>query len=119
MNQVDCLERKERLLGDWMDNGIVVTEEERELLESERELAEDECNTDSSNEIIKLEEKHDKTKSTLYNQGFGVVEVILLIVIIVALIIIFRDKIQEIFDKAMSALTQSTDSILNRVTPTP
>lgn len=118
MNQVDCLEWKERKPGELMGNKSGLVEDKSGLVEDESGLVEDESRLVGEN-IVSDEDEKIQQKGFLNNQGFGVVEVILLIVIIVALIILFRDKIQEIFEKAMSALTQSTDSILNRVTPAP
>lgn len=118
MNQVACLERKERKLGELMGNKSGLVEDESGLVDNESGLVDIENRLVGDNIVSDEDEKIQK-KGFLNNQGFGVVEVILLIVIIVALIILFRDKIQEIFEKAMSALTQSTDSILNRVTPVP
>ncbi len=53
------------------------------------------------------------------NQGFGVVEVILIIVVVIALIIIFQEQITSIFDKAINALKASTDSYFENIAPTP
>lgn len=53
------------------------------------------------------------------NQGFGVVEVILIIVIVIALIIIFQEQITSIFNRAIGALKDSTSSYFNNITPTP
>lgn len=121
MNQVVCVKEKEGLLGDGMDNGRILVNNGEVLVEEEKNNEESpmEDRNEDEDKVAKENYNDDRGKRLLCNQGFGVVEVILLIVIIVALIILFRDKIQEIFEKAMSALTQSTDSILNRVTPAP
>lgn len=65
------------------------------------------------------ERKRIEKKLIKNNQGFGVVEVILIIVVVIALIIIFQEQITSIFDRAIGALSESTDSYFDNITPTP
>lgn len=45
------------------------------------------------------------------NRGIGVVEIVLILVVLVALVIIFKDKIIEIINKAFDSITSGTDSL--------
>ena len=45
------------------------------------------------------------------NRGIGVVEIVLILVVLVALVIIFKDKIIEIINKAFESITSGTDSL--------
>ena len=45
------------------------------------------------------------------NRGIGVVEIVLILVVLVALVIIFKDKIIEIINKAFESITSDTDSL--------
>lgn len=67
----------------------------------------------------RMDQKIMKQKIIRNNQGFGVVEVILIIVVVIALIIIFQEQITSIFNRAMGALKNSTESYFNNITPTP
>lgn len=46
------------------------------------------------------------------NAGVGVVEIILILVVLIALVLIFKDQLTAIVEKAMSALEKSVDRIL-------
>lgn len=46
------------------------------------------------------------------NAGVGVVEIILILVVLIALVLIFKDQLTLIVEKAMSALEKSVDKIL-------
>ncbi len=46
------------------------------------------------------------------NTGVGVVEIILILVVLIALVLIFKDQLTLIVEKAMSALEKSVDKIL-------
>lgn len=46
------------------------------------------------------------------NAGVGVVEIILILVVLIALVLIFKDQLTVIVEKAMSALEKSVDRIL-------
>jgi len=43
--------------------------------------------------------------------GIGVVEIILILVIIIGLVLIFKDQITAIVDGAFTAITEGTDTI--------
>ncbi|MBR4777851.1 MAG: hypothetical protein IK007_09615 [Lachnospiraceae bacterium] len=45
------------------------------------------------------------------NRGIGVVEIVLILVVLVALVLIFKDKIIEIINKAFESITSGTDSL--------
>lgn len=45
------------------------------------------------------------------NRGIGVVEIVLILVVLVALVIIFKDKITEIISNAFSSITSGADSL--------
>ena len=61
---------------------------------------------------MKQEEKENKAVGLLSdNRGIGVVEIVLILVVLVALVIIFKDKIIEIINKAFESITSGTDSL--------
>jgi len=45
------------------------------------------------------------------NRGIGVVEIVLILVVLIALIIIFKDKIMEIINNAFEAITGGANSL--------
>lgn len=47
------------------------------------------------------------------NAGVGVVEIILILVVLVALVVIFKDQLTGMVEKAMSALEKSMEGILS------
>ncbi len=47
------------------------------------------------------------------NRGITSIEIVLLLVILIALIVIFKDQISQIVDKAFAAISKNTDAILN------
>ncbi|MCR5830057.1 MAG: hypothetical protein K6F93_06920 [Lachnospiraceae bacterium] len=47
------------------------------------------------------------------NRAFGVVEIVLIIIVIVALVIIFRDEITLLVSKAFGTIAEKTDEIVN------
>lgn len=47
------------------------------------------------------------------NSAFSSIEVVLLLVVIVALVVIFRDQIQGIIEAAFGAITRDSNSIIN------
>lgn len=59
-------------------------------------------------------ETEEKRKGLLYNNaGVGVVEIILILVVLVALVLIFKDQLTTIVEKAMGALEKTIDGILS------
>ena len=47
------------------------------------------------------------------NAGVGMVEIILILVVLVALVLIFKNQLTDMVQKAMSALEKSMDGILS------
>jgi len=47
------------------------------------------------------------------NRAFGVVEIVLIIIVIVALVIIFRDEITALVSRAFGTIAEKTDEIVN------
>ena len=45
------------------------------------------------------------------NRGIGVVEIVLILVVLVALVVIFKDKIIEIINSAFESITSGTESL--------
>ena len=45
------------------------------------------------------------------NRGIGVVEIVLILVVLIALIIIFKDKIMEIINSAFESITEGAGSL--------
>ncbi len=48
-------------------------------------------------------------------QGIGVVEIILILVVLIALIVIFREKITEIVKSAFSSITSGSQTINSKI----
>lgn len=69
----------------------------------ENELMEEELN----------EEELTKNQVSLKkdNRGIGVVEIVLILVVLIALIIIFKDKIMEIINNAFESITSGAESL--------
>lgn len=44
--------------------------------------------------------------------GIGVVEIILILVILIGLVIIFKDKIEKVVTKALNTIVSDSDSII-------
>lgn len=45
-------------------------------------------------------------------EGIGVVEIILILVVLIALVLIFKEKIKEIVENAFETITQNSGSII-------
>jgi Flp pilus assembly pilin Flp len=45
------------------------------------------------------------------NRGIGVVEIVLILVVLIALIIIFKDKIMEVINAAFESITSGANSL--------
>ena len=45
------------------------------------------------------------------NRGIGVVEIVLILVVLIALIIIFKDKIMEVINSAFESITGGASSL--------
>lgn len=55
-----------------------------------------------------------KKKSLLKdNRGVGVVEVILILVVLIALVVIFKDQLTDMVTNAMEALEKSMNEVLS------
>lgn len=46
------------------------------------------------------------------NRGVGIVEIILILVVLIALVVIFREKIMEIVNNAMGAIENDSSTII-------
>ena len=47
------------------------------------------------------------------NRGVGVVEIILILVVLIALVVIFKEQLTGMVEKAMEALEKSLDEVLS------
>lgn len=47
------------------------------------------------------------------NAGVGVVEIILILAVLIALVLIFKDQIEEIVEKAFKVITGDVNSVLS------
>jgi len=54
--------------------------------------------------------------STLQVDGIGVIEIILILVIIIGLVLIFREQIQAILQNAFESINSNSDSINSEIT---
>lgn len=46
------------------------------------------------------------------NQGIGTVEIILILVVLIALVLIFKEQITQIVEKAFASINSSADAIV-------
>ena len=71
--------------------------------------------SDASITRIQRKEENMKTLKRFFKDknAFGVVEIVLIIIVIVALIVIFRDEIMALVTKAFGTITEKTDEIVN------
>ncbi|MCH5273274.1 MAG: holin, BlyA family protein [Lachnospiraceae bacterium] len=70
--------------------------------------------TELQTKIPEEEIEEQKKRGFLQNNtGVGVVEIILILVVLIALVLIFKDQLTAIVEKAMSALEKSVDGILS------
>ncbi|MBQ9768110.1 MAG: hypothetical protein IJW37_08415 [Lachnospiraceae bacterium] len=60
-----------------------------------------------------MESEQKKRGFWLNNAGVGVVEIILILVVLVALVLIFKDQLTAMVEKAMEALEKSMEGILS------
>ena len=57
-----------------------------------------------------------KTRKSIFwsdNAGITSIEIVLILVVLIALIVIFKDQITEIVEKAFASITGNTDAIIN------
>ena len=54
----------------------------------------------------------EKEKLLKDNRGVGVVEIILILVVLIALVVIFKDQLTSMVTRAMNALEQSMNEVL-------
>ncbi len=64
------------------------------------------------NKKVKETEKTDKS-IIKDNRGVGIVEIILILVILIGLVLIFKDQIGQIISDAFSSITEDSSSIIN------
>lgn len=46
------------------------------------------------------------------NRGVGIIEVILILVILIAVVLLFKDQIMDIIDRAFSSITNDSNRII-------
>lgn len=70
------------------------------------------ADTEQEKECAVTEEE--KSKDFLHdNRGVGVVEVILILVVLIALVLIFKDKLGEMVTKALGTLETTMNEVLS------
>lgn len=57
--------------------------------------------------------EEEKTRFLTDNRGVGVVEVILILVVLIALVLIFKEQLGAMVTKAMEALEKSMNEVLS------
>lgn len=87
---------------DYMDNKAIDSE-----IEENNDITE-EKNTDSLSPEGTKNKKFGLRKD---NRGIGVVEIVLILVVLIALIIIFKDKIIEIINAAFESISDGASSL--------
>lgn len=55
----------------------------------------------------------EKEKFLKDNRGVGVVEIILILVVLIALVVIFKDQLTSMVTRAMEALEQSMNEVIS------
>lgn len=55
----------------------------------------------------------DKKRFLKDNRGVGVVEIILILVVLIALVVIFKDQLTGMVNRAMEALEESMNEVLS------
>lgn len=60
-----------------------------------------------------MEETEEKVALGEDNRGVGVVEVILILVVLIALVLIFKEQLGSMVTKAMEALEKSMNEVLS------
>lgn len=60
-----------------------------------------------------MEETEEKVTLGEDNRGVGVVEVILILVVLIALVLIFKEQLGSMVTKAMEALEKSMNEVLS------
>lgn len=45
--------------------------------------------------------------------GMGTVEIVLIIVVLIALVMIFKEKIKQVVEKAMKTISTNSDSVMS------
>ena len=56
--------------------------------------------------------KQKKRRTAMNNAGIGTVEIILILVVLIALVVIFKNRITEIVEKAFKSITDNTNTII-------
>ncbi len=68
------------------------------------------CQADAENEPVLQPEEAGVLRD---NRGVGVVEVILILVVLIALVLIFKEQLGSMVEKAMKALEKSMNEVLS------
>lgn len=82
---------------------------EEQVKSSEEVLRNGQENVADCTEVACTKEK----KFLLNNRGVGVVEVILILVVLIALVLIFKEQLSNMVTKAMEALEKSINEVLS------
>lgn len=83
-----------------------------EVFEAERMRTEEEM-TLNNGEKEQISESVCKNGVIRDNRGVGVVEVILILVVLIALVLIFKEQLGSMVTKAMNALEKSMNEVLS------
>lgn len=78
----------------------------------EKTPSEDETGKETAAEGGTREEEPVRHRKGLNNDGVGVIEIILILVVLVTLVLIFKNQLTSIVERAMAALEKSMDKIL-------
>lgn len=76
--------------------------------EEAKEVCKEACEEETT--VLESEQKVDFLKD---NRGVGVVEVILILVVLIALVLIFKEQLGNMVTKAMEALEKSMNEVLS------
>lgn len=88
---------------DYMENKALDNE-----IMGNTDITEEKC---SDNESLKNDQRSSKCSLRKDNRGIGVVEIVLILVVLIALIIIFKDKIIEIINAAFESISEGAGSL--------
>jgi len=79
-----------------------------ETLKEETAVAETACESVDAQDLTENEDQKGLKND---NRGIGVVEIVLILVVLVALVIIFKDKIMDIINSAFESITGGAESL--------
>ena len=80
----------------------------------ERNYMEQEAVEDKEEHAIEESDKNEKiTGFWKDNRGVGVIEIVLILVILIGLVLVFKDQITAIINNAFSAISEDAGNIIN------